>query len=157
MQFFPFFNHQLLPLILDKAGFDSKISQFFWNYLVGRKTKYLWNNFYFSLFNVNVGVEQNFTLSPILLVLYLLPVFYIFEKRLKNLKIPISVISFVDNGLFVSQNKSFDVSNSNLFCSYQIMSSLLKQFGLVIEHGKITIWVLSLIESWLFDSISTFM
>ena len=156
MQFFPFFNHQLLPLILDKAGFDSKISQFFWNYLVGRKIKYLWNNFYFSLFNVNVGVGQNFTLSPILLVLYLLPVFYIFEKRLKNLKIPISVISFVDNGLFVSQNKSFDVSNSNLFCSYQIMSSLLKQFGLVIEHGKITIWVLSLIESWLFDSISTF-
>ena len=40
-QFFPFLNHQLLPLILDKAGLDYKISKFFKNYLVGRKTKYL--------------------------------------------------------------------------------------------------------------------
>ena len=48
----------------------------------------------------------------------------------------ISIISFVDNGLFISQDKSFVVSNSNLFCSYQIMTSLLEQFGLAIEHGK---------------------
>jgi len=29
IKFFPFFNHQLLLLILDKAGFNFKISQFF--------------------------------------------------------------------------------------------------------------------------------
>ena len=41
VQFFPSLNYQLLPLILDKAGFDSKILSFFYNYLVDRKTKYL--------------------------------------------------------------------------------------------------------------------
>ena len=49
-QFFPSLNHYLLPLILDKASFDPKVSSFFQNYLVGRKTKYLWNNFFFSIF-----------------------------------------------------------------------------------------------------------
>jgi len=42
----------------------------------------------------------------------------------------------VDDGLFIVQDKSFTVSNSYLFCSYYVMSSLLEQFGLVIEHGK---------------------
>ena len=54
----------------------------------------------------------------------------------KNLKIPISLISFVDNGLIVSQNKFILHSNANLFCSYNIMSSLLSKFGLIIKHGK---------------------
>ena len=40
-QFFLLLNHQLLPLILNKVSFDSKISFFFSNYLVGRKTQYL--------------------------------------------------------------------------------------------------------------------
>jgi len=70
------------------------------------------------------------------LALYLLPVFQIFEQRSKNLKIPVSVISFIDNGLFISQDKSFHTSNSKLICSYQIMLLLLEQFGLIIEHGK---------------------
>ena len=62
--------------------------------------------------------------------------FYVFEKRLKILKIPVSVLSFVDNGLFIAQSKSLHILNSNHFCSYHIMSLLLDQFGLVIEHGK---------------------
>jgi len=40
-QFFPSLNHQLLPLILNKVGFDHKVLKFFSNYLVDRKTKYL--------------------------------------------------------------------------------------------------------------------
>jgi len=40
-QFFPLLNHQLLPLILAKAGFNPKVSNFFKNYLVSRKSKYL--------------------------------------------------------------------------------------------------------------------
>ena len=55
-QFFPFLNHQLLSLIPDKMGLDHKISIFFKNYLVGRKTTYLWNDFISPLFNINVGV-----------------------------------------------------------------------------------------------------
>ena len=55
-QFFLSLNYQILLLILDKMGFDPKISCFFSNYLVGRKTKYLWNDFSSPLFNINVGV-----------------------------------------------------------------------------------------------------
>jgi len=128
---------------LDKAGFNSKISQFFQNYLVGRKTKYFWNNFFSPLFNVDIGVGQGSALSPILSVLYLSSVFHILEKRLKILKILISVISFVDNSLFISQNKYFVVSNSNNFCSYWIMLSLLEQFGLAIGNGKMEVFYFS--------------
>jgi len=59
----------------------------------------VWNNFSSSFFNVDVEDGQGSALSPILLALYLLLVFHIFEKRLKNL---VSVILFVDNELFIS-------------------------------------------------------
>ena len=67
---------------------------------------------------------------------YIYPIFHIFEKRVKNLKIPILFISFIDDGLFISQEKSFEKTNSHFFCSYSIISILHKQFGLVIKHGK---------------------
>jgi len=120
----------MLMLIIVKAGFNPRNSCFFSNYLIERKTKYLWNNFSSPFFNINVGVGQELALSPILSALYLLPVFYIFEERLKNLEIHISFISFVDDGLFISQNKSFNISNTNIFCSYHIMSLLLEHFRL---------------------------
>jgi len=92
----------LLPLILRKAGFDPKINCLFLNYLVERKTWYFWNNFSSPFFNVNIGVRQGLALSPILSVLYLAPVLYILKKHLKTLKIPVSILSFVDNGLLVA-------------------------------------------------------
>ena len=52
------------------------------------------------------------------------------------MKIPISIISFVDDGLFISQDKSFDISNSCLFCSYYVMSNLLDKFSLIVKHSK---------------------
>jgi len=137
-------NHQLLSLILDKASFDFKIFLFFQDDLVDRKTMYPWNSFSSSLFNVNISVRQSSVLSPILSALCLSPIFHIFEKRLKNLKNLISIISFINNGLFVSQDKSFVVSNSHLFCSYNIMSSLLKQFGLVIKYRKTEVFHFSI-------------
>ena len=112
------------------------MSIFFKNYIVGRKTKYIWNNFISPLFDINVGVGQGSALSPILSALYFSPVFYSLEKCLKILKIPSSMISFVDNGLFVSQSKSILHSNTNLFYSYNIISSILLKYGLIIEHGK---------------------
>ena len=92
------------------------------------------------VFNINVGVGQGSVLSPILSVLYLSPFIYILENCLKNLKIPISIISFVDNGLFISKSNSFDISNSCLFCSYNILTNLLEKFGLVVEHSKTEIF-----------------
>jgi len=137
-------NHQLLSLIFDKASFDFKIFLFFQDYLVDRKTMYLWNSFSSSLFNVNISVRQSSALSHILPALCLSPIFHIFEKRLKNLKNLIFIISFVNNGLFVSQDKSLVVSNSHLFCSYNIMSSLLEQFGLVIKYRKTEVFHFSM-------------
>ena len=109
---------------------------FFENFLVKRKTNYTWNKFFSPMFEVNVEVGQESTLSSILSALYLSPLLYILEKHLKTINIPVSLLSFVDNSLLISQNKSIDVSNSQLFCSYNILSGLLDKFGFNIEHSK---------------------
>ena len=139
-QFFPSLNHRFLVLILEKTDLDPKVVSFFSNYLTQRSTKYLWNNFLSPPFEVNVGVGQGSVLSPILSSLYLSPLLFTLENRLKILNIPISILSFVDDGHFISQNKSFHISNSHLFCSYNILSNLLDSFGLVIEHSKTEIF-----------------
>jgi len=63
-----------------------------------------------------------------------------FEKRAK---ISVSLILFVDDGLFISQGKSLEKTNSHLFHSYNIISSLLKQFMLIIEHKKTKVFYFS--------------
>jgi len=135
-QFFPTLNHRLLTLILEKAGLDPKVTSFFADYLVRRKTNYVWNEISSLTYKVNVGVGQGSALSPILLALYLSPLLYILENHLKNLNIPVSLISFVDDGLIISQNKSFDILNSQLFCSYNVLTRLLNKFSLTMEHTK---------------------
>ena len=109
---------------------------FFSNYLINRKTQYYWNNFSFNFFDINIGVGQCLALSPILSALYLMLLLYIFEKHLKNLNLQISILSFIDDGLLITQNKSFNVSNSQLFCSYNVTFNLLSQFSLQVEHLK---------------------
>ena len=79
-------------------------------------------------------------LSPILSALYLSPLIYILENWLKNLKIPTSFISFVDDGLFISQSNSIDISNSYLYCSYNVLTNLLEKFSLVVKHSKTEIF-----------------
>ena len=136
VQFFLSLNHCLLPYILKKTGFDSKVKYLFSNYLVGRKTQYYWNNFSLPFFNVDVGVGQGSVLSPILSALYLALILHTLENCLKFLKITVSILSFVDDGLFIAQSKSFSISNSLLFCSYNIASILLKKFSLIMEYAK---------------------
>ena len=55
-QFFPSLNPWLLTLILEKVGLESKVFSFFVNYLVKRKTSYLWNDLSSPNFEVNMGV-----------------------------------------------------------------------------------------------------
>ena len=143
VQFFSSLNHCLLPYILRKAGFDLKVECFFLNYLVGRKTQYFWNNFSLPFFNVNIEVGQDSTLSSILSAIYLASILHILENCLKSLKISVSILSFVDNGLFITQSKSISISNSLLFCSYNIASILLKKFSLIMEHAKIKVFYFS--------------
>jgi len=113
---------------------------FFVNYLIERSTKYLWNELSSPSFEINVGVGQGSALFPILSTLYLSLLIYIIEKRFKNLNLRISILSFVDDGLFIVQNKSFTISNSHLYCSYNILSKLLDSFGLIIKHSKTEIF-----------------
>ena len=79
-------------------------------------------------------------LSSILSTFFITPIFHIFEKWIKILKIPVSFLLFVNDGLFISQERSFDNTNTDLFYSYNIMSSLLEQFELVVEHRKTEIF-----------------
>jgi len=92
--------------------------------------------FLFSFCNIDVGVGQGSALFPIFSALYLSLIFHILEKCLKNLKIPILILSFVDDGLFTSQYKSISVSDINLYYSYNVISTLLTKFELIIKHGK---------------------
>ena len=142
-QFSPSLNHHLLLLILRKAGFNFKIEQFFSNYLIGRKTRYFWNNFSSSFFNVDMGVGQGSALSPILSALYLSPVIHIFEKQSKILKIPVSILSFVNNGLLITQSKSLTILNNFIFCSYRVTSLFLEKFSLILEYGKMEVFYFS--------------
>jgi len=100
-QFFLSLNYCMLSLILGKAEFNPKVMYFFSNYLVGRKTWYFWNNFSSPFFNIDIGVGQGSAQSPILSALYLVLVLHILEKCLKTLKIPVSILSFVDDRLIV--------------------------------------------------------
>ena len=135
-QFFPSLNYQFLVLILKKAGFDPCVVKFFSNYLIGRKTNYFWNSFTLPSFDINVGMGQGSALSPILLALYLSLFLHIIENHLKNLKILISILSFVDNNLFISQSKLFQIFNVCLFSSYNVITNLLSKFGLIVEYLK---------------------
>ena len=53
------------------------------------------------------------------------------------------MISFVDDDLVVSQNKYISLLNANLFCSYNVISSLLLKFSLIIKHGKTDVFYFS--------------
>ena len=142
-QFLPSLNHCLLPLILRKARFNPKVDCFFSNYLVRRKTQCFWNNFSSLFFNVDIKVEQGSALSPILSMLYLASIFHILEKHLKILKMLVSILSFVDNGLLVVQSKLLIILNSFLFCSYNIASFFLEKFSLIMELGKTEVFYFS--------------
>jgi len=142
-QFFPSLNHCLLSLILGKARFRSKVVNFFSNYLINRKTAYSWNSFSSHLFDINMGVGQGSALSSILSALYLSPFLHILEKHLKNLDLKISILSFVDDGLLISQGKYFPLSNTQLFSSYNVASKLLSKFGLLVEYSKTEVFYFS--------------
>jgi len=137
-QFFPSLNYHFLSIYLKKAGLSTNIREFFNSYYSGRSISYLWNSFLSPMFDTNVGVGQGSALSPILSAIYLLPIIKTFKKRIKNLKesIPTDILSFVDDGLLISQEKSYSLSSSFLLCSYNIMSKILLGAGLIMEHSK---------------------
>jgi len=77
-------------------------------------------------------------LSLIFSAIYLVLIIKTFKKRIKNLKenILTDILSFIDNSLLISQEKSYSLSSSFLLCSYNIMSKILFDAGLIVEHSK---------------------
>ena len=107
VQFFSSLNHCLLTLILKKVGFNNCVIFFFTNYLVSRKMNYLWNSFFSPIFDVNIGVGQGSTLSPILSALYLSLFLYILEKCLKiSIFQSLSFLSLMMDSLSLRTNLS---------------------------------------------------
>jgi len=84
------------------------------------------------------GVGQGSALSPILSAIYLTPIIKTFKKRIKNLKekIHTDILSFVDDGLLISQEKSYELSSAFLLSSYNMISKIFSDAGLVMEHSK---------------------
>ena len=124
----------MILLILDKVGFDLKVSLFFSNYLVGRKIFIEW--FHFPFVQHKYGCRSRICSISDSISSFHYTYFLHLKKRVKNLKIPISFILFVDNRVFISQEKSLNKMNVNILCSYNIISFLLEQFSLIIKHGK---------------------
>ena len=131
-------NHDFLSLCLSKASLNTNIIGFFNSYHSNCSTTYSWNNFLSLFFNTNIGIDQDSALSPILSTIYLVPIIKTFKKKIKNLKIKIltDILSFVDNNLLISQEKSYSLSFFFLLCSYNIMSKLLLDADLIMEHNK---------------------
>jgi len=92
-------------MILTKAGFGFKVSNFFSDYLINRQTQYIWDLFTFPFLEqlLVLGKGQPFHLFFQPFILHLSFIFW--KKRSKNLSIPISILSFVDDGLLISQEK----------------------------------------------------
>ena len=46
------------------------------------------------------------------------------------------ILSFVDDGLLISQEKSYELSSAFLLSSYNMISKIFSDVGLVLEHNK---------------------
>ena len=124
------------------------IVQFFSNYLVNRRTQYVWNNFSFYFVDINMGVGQGLALSPILSTLYLAFFLHILENHLKNLNLQVSLLYFVDDGLLITQSKSFETSNSYFYYSYNVVFNLSTKFSLLVEHIKTEVFYFSRLQEF---------
>ncbi|KAF7761148.1 hypothetical protein Agabi119p4_10557 [Agaricus bisporus var. burnettii] len=120
-QFFPSLNHNVLSKIFKHFGFSASVASFFSDY--------------------NVGVGQGSALLPILSALYIAPCFHLLDKWVKDeedrIHFPlISFLSFVDDGLLVATGDCRMDTHDTLKEAYAQMTSIFKDFGLVMEHTK---------------------
>jgi len=142
-QFFPSLNHSMLTAILRHSGFTDCLVDFFSDYLVGRSTQYAWNSFLSHACDADIGIGQGSALSPIFLALYIAPLLYLFEHRAQALNLDTSTLSYVDNGLLVSQGRTYNKTLPELTSSYSIVLDLIASFGLVMEYDKSEIFYFS--------------
>ena len=137
----------MLTSILSHFGFANCIVDFFSDYLVGRSAQYSWNSFLSGACDADVGMRQSSALSPILSALYIAPLICIFEHRAQALNLDTCILSFVDDGLLISQGKTYNKTLPELYSSYRVVTDLMVTFGLVIEHDKSEIFHFSRVHN----------
>ena len=74
---------------------------------------------------------QGSALSLILSALYIAPLLHLFERRAQALNLDTSTLSYVNDGLLVSQGRMYNKILPELTSSYSIVSDLMASFGLV--------------------------
>jgi len=79
---------------------------------------------------------QRSALSPIFSALYIALLICIFEHRAQALNLDTCILSFVDDGLLISQGKMYNKTLPELYSSYRVVTDLMVMFSLVIEHDK---------------------
>jgi len=81
-------------------------------------------------------VGQGSALSPILSALYIAPLLHLFEHQAQALNLDTSTLSYVDDGLLVSQGRTYNKTLLELTSSCSIVLDLIVSFDLVMEHDK---------------------
>src|SRR5258708_33634654 len=106
-------------------------------------TQYSINGENSPFFPCSVGVGQGSALLPILLALYIAPLFHMLDQwileldELDSVSPPLSsFLSFVDDGLLISTCSDFSSTHGSLKAAYGYMTGLLRDFGLTMEHSK---------------------
>ena len=90
---------------------------------------------------------QGSALSPILSVLYIVPLLHLSEQWAQALNLDTSILSYVDDGLLASQGKTYDKTLLELSHSYSVIADLMGSFGLVMEHDKSEIFYFSRVHN----------
>ena len=86
-------------------------------------------------------------LSPILSALYIALLIRIFEHKAQSLNLNTSILSFVDDGLLISQGKMYNITLLELYSGYKVVTDLMVCFGLVMEHDKSEIFHFSRVHN----------
>ena len=133
-QFFPSLNHDVLMVVIQKAGFPPVLGEFFRSYLTGRKTMYKWDDSVSGLCAADIGVSQGSGLSPVLSGLYIGPVMQLFS--FEPISKEVQLLSYVDDGTILTQSTHLVQNLPKLKKAYGVIYRLLTALGLVLEHDK---------------------
>jgi len=133
-QFFPSLNHDVLMVVIQKAGFPPVLGDFFRSYLTGRKTMYKWDDSVSGLFAADIGVGQGSGLSPVLSGLYIGPVMKLFS--FEPISKEVQLLSYVDDSTVLTQSTHLVQNLPKLTAAYGVIFRLLMALGLVLEHDK---------------------
>jgi len=143
-QFFPSLDHDILMVVIAKAGFPPEVGNFPQSYLTGHKTMYKWDDFMSMLFVADIGVGQGSGLSLVLLGLYISLVLKLFS--FKPILKEVQLLSYVDNGTILMQSPHLVQNIPKLIAAYGVIYHLLTALGLVLEHDKSEVYHFS--QSW---------